>query len=97
MKTPTPKKQNLLITPKDLMSPNPTTQQLKSLITQIKQDAKDQYMHTPIYNIPKLSSCASIPKVNFSHRKTLVLDLDETLVHSSFQPLSRTDIVLPVF
>ncbi len=29
-------------------------------------------------------------------RKTLVLDLDETLVHSSFKPPSHPDIVLPV-
>ena len=29
-------------------------------------------------------------------RKTLILDLDETLVHSSFQPADNIDIVLPV-
>ena len=29
-------------------------------------------------------------------RKTLILDLDETLVHSSFQPVENADIVLPV-
>lgn len=29
-------------------------------------------------------------------RKTLVLDLDETLVHSSFIPISNPDIVIPV-
>lgn len=29
-------------------------------------------------------------------KKTLVLDLDETLVHSSFQPVDNVDIVLPV-
>lgn len=29
-------------------------------------------------------------------RKTLVLDLDETLVHSSFQPVQHEDLVLPV-
>jgi carboxy-terminal domain RNA polymerase II polypeptide A small phosphatase len=28
--------------------------------------------------------------------KTLVLDLDETLVHSSFKPVKNADIVLPV-
>lgn len=29
-------------------------------------------------------------------KKTLVLDLDETLVHSSFKPPEKADIVLPV-
>ena len=28
--------------------------------------------------------------------KSLVLDLDETLVHSSFQPVENWDLVLPV-
>ncbi len=30
------------------------------------------------------------------HRKTLVLDLDETLIHSSFQPLGNAQITLAV-
>jgi len=29
-------------------------------------------------------------------RKTLVLDLDETLVHSQFKPVENADIILPV-
>ena len=29
-------------------------------------------------------------------KKTVVLDLDETLVHSSFSPLSVYDIVIPL-
>ena len=32
----------------------------------------------------------------FSHKKTLILDLDETLVHSSFTPFEKNDIVLDV-
>jgi RNA polymerase II subunit A small phosphatase-like protein len=32
----------------------------------------------------------------FSHKKTLILDLDETLVHSSFTPFEKNDIILEV-
>ena len=32
----------------------------------------------------------------FSYKKTLILDLDETLVHSSFTPFEKNDIVLDV-
>jgi RNA polymerase II subunit A small phosphatase-like protein len=41
---------------------------------------------------------ALLPLQNAANRgrKTLVLDLDETLVHSSFQPVDNVDIVLPV-
>ena len=35
-------------------------------------------------------------KENDRGLKTLVLDLDETLVHSSFQPIDAPDLVLPV-
>lgn len=35
-------------------------------------------------------------KENDKGKKTLVLDLDETLVHSSFQPVSQCDLILPV-
>ena len=32
----------------------------------------------------------------FLNKKTLILDLDETLVHSSFEPFSKSDIILNV-
>ena len=35
-------------------------------------------------------------KRNDIGKKTLVLDLDETLVHSSFKPIDKPDIILPV-
>jgi RNA polymerase II subunit A small phosphatase-like protein len=31
-----------------------------------------------------------------THKKTLVLDLDETLVHSSFKPIPSPDYIIPV-
>jgi TFIIF-interacting CTD phosphatase-like protein len=40
-----------------------------------------------------------LPPLPRKHRnkKTLILDLDETLVHSSFQPVPNPHIVLPVY
>ena len=43
----------------------------------------------PQYILPKQADAVK-------GRKTLILDLDETLVHSSFQPVENVDIVLPV-
>jgi len=36
------------------------------------------------------------PSSNNAHKKTLVLDLDETLVHSSFKPIDNADFIIPV-
>jgi RNA polymerase II subunit A small phosphatase-like protein len=36
------------------------------------------------------------PEPHQMGRKTLVLDLDETLVHSSFKYVSNADIILPI-
>jgi len=33
---------------------------------------------------------------NLAGRKTMVLDLDETLVHSSFKPIANPDFIIPV-
>lgn len=30
------------------------------------------------------------------HKKCMVIDLDETLVHSSFKPINNADFVVPV-
>lgn len=36
------------------------------------------------------------PSVQDANKKTLVLDLDETLVHSSFKPIPDPDYIIPV-
>lgn len=36
------------------------------------------------------------PSKENDNRKTLILDLDETLVHSSFSPVDNCDLILPV-
>jgi TFIIF-interacting CTD phosphatase-like protein len=41
-------------------------------------------------------SCVSYTLQIHSGRKLLVLDLDETLVHSSFKPVSHSDYVLDI-
>jgi TFIIF-interacting CTD phosphatase-like protein len=49
-------------------------------------------MRAYVPNSNKLIPESTAPK----GMKTLVLDLDETLVHSSFEELKMADIVLPV-
>lgn len=36
------------------------------------------------------------PQTEGSNKKSLILDLDETLVHSSFTPVENCDLILPV-
>ena len=51
-----------------------------------------------------ISSCSKSKNISLlppksevdKKRKTLVLDIDETLVHSSFDPVPNEDLILPV-
>ncbi|KAH7927842.1 NLI interacting factor [Leucogyrophana mollusca] len=47
---------------------------------------------------PDGTPCPLLPPVASHHtgRKCLVLDLDETLVHSNFRPVSQADFIVPV-
>lgn len=47
---------------------------------------------------PKLQGKYLLPPVRHQdmHKKCMVIDLDETLVHSSFKPISNADFVVPV-
>lgn len=47
---------------------------------------------SPGYHFPG----ALLPPKRVSHKVTLILDLDETLVHSSFKPVAGADWVVPV-
>jgi len=61
------------------------------------QDSPPDYGQNPY---PHISSGGEIllapPTPRTSGKKTLVLDLDETLVHSSFKPIPAADFVIPV-
>ena len=47
---------------------------------------------SPGYHFPG----ALLPAKRVSHKVTLILDLDETLVHSSFKPVPGADWVVPI-
>ena len=55
-----------------------------------------QNSFTPTNRINFINSQKLLPPPRKRNRKTLVLDLDETLVHSSFIPFEENDIVLEV-
>ena len=82
--------------------------QTPDIITQLKPSYLNNFIQpnnsrqsafTPI-NHSKLSKEDTflLPQksLDFSDKKTLILDLDETLVHSSFSPFENNDIVLDV-
>jgi len=72
-----------------------------SFITQITSNSQSSSLQIPPDSI-KLASVSYPPLLPpqlpcKQNKKTLVLDLDETLVHSSFQHIENPSIVLPVF
>lgn len=44
----------------------------------------------------RCSYLLSPPRAEDTHKKCMVIDLDETLVHSSFKPINNADFVVPV-
>ena len=79
-------------------------QKAPDIITQVKPNSfiqppnPHQSAFTPTNRSNKLNSQKLLlpPKPHNSTKKTLILDLDETLVHSSFTPFDKNDIVLNV-
>ena len=79
-------------------------QKAPDIITQVKPNSfiqppnPHQSAFTPTNRSNKLNSKKLLlpPKPHNSTKKTLILDLDETLVHSSFTPFEKNDIVLNV-
>ena len=79
-------------------------QKAPDIITQVKPNSfiqppnPHQSAFTPTNRSNKLNSQKLLlpPKPHNSTKKTLILDLDETLVHSSFTPFEKNDIVLNV-
>ncbi len=80
-------------------------QKAPDIITQVKQNSIIQSINphqssfTPSNHCNKLNSeQLLLPQKSeeFSEKKTLILDLDETLVHSSFIPFEKNDIILNI-
>ena len=79
-------------------------QKAPDIITQVKPNSfiqppnPHQSAFTPTNRSNKLNAQKLLlpPKAHNSTKKTLILDLDETLVHSSFTPFEKNDIVLNV-
>ena len=80
-------------------------QKAPDIITQVKPNSfvqpvnPHQSAFTPSNRSNKLKSeKLLLPPTSrdLSNKKTLILDLDETLVHSSFTPFEKNDIVLDV-
>ena len=70
-----------------------------SLITQVEKGApqpKVQQQDIPNDFMVEEEVVIGPQRKSDKDKKTLVLDLDETLVHSSFQPVEEADLILPV-
>ena len=76
----------------------PYLNNLNSLNSLIKPPNQHQVALTPNSHSRILTEELLLPKKSpeFINKKTLILDLDETLVHSSFIPFENNDIVLNV-
>lgn len=70
------------------------------LVTQVQKGANKPQISpfvNPYSNTSKVSNIVLAKQMKKDvGKKTLVLDLDETLVHSSFQPSGSYDLLLPV-
>ncbi|EFA78563.1 hypothetical protein PPL_09215 [Heterostelium album PN500] len=58
--------------------------------------SKQQPLVNVIDQLPKIEYLLSPQSEEFKGKKTIVIDLDETLVHSYFKPTSEPDIILPI-
>jgi len=78
-----------------------------SIITQVKKNDKnklpksfDRKKKNPFFSFlcccVQTPEAALLPPATKRNKKTLVLDLDETLVHSSFKPVPNSDFIVPV-
>jgi len=72
----------------------------KSPPTPLPQDPKDEPAAPPareeVVAPPKGPSLLPQVRHQDMHKKCVVIDLDETLVHSSFKPVSNADFIVPV-
>lgn len=69
------------------------------MVTQVEKGQNKPHMPTNLKYVPPSSDSKVLlgaKKEKDHDKKTLVIDLDETLVHSSFKPISNPDIILEV-
>ena len=84
--------------PKKQMSYSAGKKPTSNIITQVPQNSRVQYV--PPQKVNSFSPTNAVfskskllpPKQSLTPKKTLVLDLDETLVHSSFTPFDKSDV-----
>lgn len=69
------------------------------MVTQVEKGQNSPHMPTNLKYVPpsiEQKALLGPKKEKDNDKKTLVIDLDETLVHSSFKPISKPDIILEV-
>ena len=69
------------------------------MVTQVEKGTSKPHMPTNLKYVPPSVDAKMLlgnKKEKDNDKKTLVIDLDETLVHSSFKPIANPDIILEV-
>jgi RNA polymerase II subunit A small phosphatase-like protein len=77
-------------------STNSNSQADSTASTKVDNETKNEYVPKNQHSIPPPRALLAPLPDNERPKKTLVLDLDETLVHSSFKPIPNADFVISI-